>query len=104
MGTVAAGSVRVGEEIAISGGQTTRVRRIIAAQGETETAEAGEAVALQLSEERDIGRGSAFSAARDAVQVADQLQAHLIWCDDAPLWCRVAPTWSSSAPRWYPAA
>jgi bifunctional enzyme CysN/CysC len=84
-GTVAAGRISVEDEVAISGSPPSRVARVLGPDGDQHAAEAGDAVALQLADQRDIGRGAMLSASHDPAPVADQFQARLIWCDDAPL-------------------
>jgi bifunctional enzyme CysN/CysC len=79
-GTIASGSARPGDEIAIiPSGQTTRIKRLIGARGDIERAEAGDAVTVTLTEEIDVARGDMFASARERPQVADQFAAHLIW-------------------------
>ncbi len=84
-GTVAAGRVAVNHDVAVSSAPPTRVVAIHGPHGEQDAAEAGEAVAIELSDARDIGRGAVLSAIDDPAPMADQFQAHLVWCDDQPL-------------------
>ncbi|MBX6328761.1 MAG: sulfate adenylyltransferase subunit CysN [Pseudolabrys sp.] len=79
-GTIAAGSVRIGDEIvALPSGRLTRVASILGAEGETAVAEAGEAVTLTLADEIDVARGDMLAAARERPAVADQFAAHIVW-------------------------
>ncbi|WP_445193033.1 sulfate adenylyltransferase subunit CysN [Sphingomonas sp. Tas61C01] len=85
-GTIASGVVRVGDPVRIvPSGRTTRVARIVAAGGDREAAEAGEAITLVLADEVDCSRGDVIAAAADAPQAASQFQATLVWLDDAAL-------------------
>ena len=84
-GSVVAGRIGTGDDVAISDSPPSRIRRILGPTGEQGTATAGQAVVLELADQRDVGRGSLFSAADSPAPVADQFQAHLIWLHDAPL-------------------
>ncbi len=84
-GAVIAGRVGIGDEVAISDGPPSRVRRILGPDGEQSAAAAGDAIAVELADQRDVSRGSLLSAADNPAQTADQFQTHLIWLDDAPL-------------------
>ena len=85
-GTIASGSVSVGDEIAVlPSGQTTRVKRIIGPSGDLDAAAAGDAVTLTLADEIDIARGDMFAALRERPQAADQFAAHLVWMGSEPL-------------------
>ena len=79
-GTIAGGSMRPGDEIAVlPSGQTTRIKEIIGGQGKLDRAEAGDAVTVTLADEIDIARGDMLTASRERPQVADQFAAHLVW-------------------------
>ena len=79
-GTIASGSAKPGDEIAIlPSGQTTRIARIIGAGGNLDAAQALDAVTVTLADEIDIARGDMLAALRDRPQVADQFAAHLVW-------------------------
>jgi bifunctional enzyme CysN/CysC len=85
-GTVAAGSVKPGDEIvALPSGRRSRVERVLLADRDVPVAAAGQAVTLTLADELDISRGDVITAAARPAQVADQFAAHLLWMGDAPL-------------------
>ncbi|ROU05049.1 sulfate adenylyltransferase subunit CysN [Lysobacter enzymogenes] len=85
-GTIAAGSVRPGDEIvALPSGRRSRVQRIVTADGDLAQAVAGQAVTLTLADELDISRGDVIAGAAQPAQVADQFAAHLLWMDANPL-------------------
>ena len=85
-GTIASGVVRTGDAVRIvPSGRTTRIARIVAAGGDRDTAQAGEAVTVVLADEVDCSRGDVIAAAADAPQAASQFQANLVWLDDAAL-------------------
>ena len=85
-GTIAGGSVRVGDEVVVAGsGRITRVQRIVTAAGDSDTAQAGDAVTLLLADEIDIARGDLLASPKHRPQVADQFAAHVIWMSDEHL-------------------
>ncbi|HEX8418668.1 MAG TPA: sulfate adenylyltransferase subunit CysN, partial [Sphingomonas sp.] len=85
-GTIASGVVRAGDAVrVVPSGRTTKVARIVAAEGDRDTAQAGEAVTLVLDDQVDCSRGDVIAAAADAPQAASQFQATLVWLDDAAL-------------------
>ena len=85
-GTIVSGSVRAGDVIAIlPSGQTTRIKRIIGAGGDLDTAQARDSITVTLADEIDVARGEMFAALRDRPQVADQFVAHLVWMSNEHL-------------------
>jgi bifunctional enzyme CysN/CysC len=79
-GTIASGSARPGDEIAVlPSGQTTRIKSIIGPGGELQTAEVRDSVTITLDDEIDVARGDMLTALRDRPQVADQFAAHVVW-------------------------
>ena len=85
-GTVAAGSVRIGDSLALSGsGQTAEVTEIITPQGSEPLARTGEAVTLTLDREIDVSRGDLLASAGSRPDVADQMAAHVIWMSEEEL-------------------
>jgi len=82
-GTVASGSVSVGDELVVAGSaKISKVNSIIGSDGETSAARAGEAVTITLEDEIDISRGDLLSSMAHRPEVADQLAAHVIWMSD----------------------
>lgn len=79
-GTVASGSIGVGEDVVVlpSGG-TSKVKQILGPGGKCKTAAAGDAITLTLSDEVDIARGDMLVEPHLRAQVADQFAAHLVW-------------------------
>jgi bifunctional enzyme CysN/CysC len=85
-GTLAAGEVRPGMEIAVlPSGRRSAIARIVTADGDLDVAGSGQAVVLTLADEIDASRGDVITAASDPAEVSDQFAAHLLWMDDAPL-------------------
>ncbi|KGM53811.1 adenylyltransferase [Lysobacter arseniciresistens ZS79] len=85
-GTLVAGAVAVGDEIAVlPSGQRSKVKAIVTADGDLERAIEGQAVTLTLVDEIDASRGDVIAAASSPAEVADQFAAHLLWLGEQPL-------------------
>ena len=85
-GTVASGSIRRGDRVAVAAsGQESRIARIVTADGELTEARAGEAVTLTLAEEIDVARGDLLAQADSRPEVADQFAAHVLWMAAEPM-------------------
>lgn len=79
-GTIAGGSARVGDDIAVlPSGRITTINKIVAAGVDVTAASEGDVVTLVLSHEVDIVPGDMLAAAHDRPPVADQFAAHLTW-------------------------
>jgi len=84
-GTVAQGTVRVGDAVAdIASGQRASVKRIVTFDGDLAAAAEGLAVVLELDRDIDVSRGSVLAAADSAPAPAQTFEAHLAWLSDAP--------------------
>jgi bifunctional enzyme CysN/CysC len=85
-GTIASGRIARGEDIvSVLSGRTSRVARIVTADGDLEQAEAGQAVTLVLAGEIDISRGDMLAAPSERPEVADQFAAHILWMAEEEL-------------------
>jgi sulfate adenylyltransferase subunit 1 len=85
-GTVASGSIRVGEAIkALPSGKVSTVERIVTFDGDLPEAFAGQAITLTLADEIDISRGDALVAADNSVSLSNHLLADIVWMAEAPL-------------------
>jgi bifunctional enzyme CysN/CysC len=85
-GTIAGGTVRAGDDIAVlPSGRRSRVERIVTYDGDLDAAATGDAVTLTLADEIDIGRGNVLAAAGSDVAVSDQIAAHVVWMAEEPL-------------------
>ena len=85
-GTVTAGSVACGDEIAVlPSGRRSRIARIVTADGDLQHAGAGRAITVTLTDEVDASRGDVIAAASSQPEVADQFAAHLLWLGEQPL-------------------
>ena len=85
-GTVASGSIAVGDPIVVAAsGRTSRVKQIVTYDGDLARADTGDAVTLTLEDDIDIGRGDMLARPGASPDVADQFAAHLIWMERKPL-------------------
>ncbi|MFA7536755.1 MAG: sulfate adenylyltransferase subunit CysN [Desulfuromonadales bacterium] len=85
-GTVAAGTIRPGDAVAVaSSGQTSRVARIVTMDGDLDEAVAGQAVTLTLVDEIDISRGEMLTPPEERPCLADSLEAKIVWMHEEPL-------------------
>ena len=85
-GTIASGRVRRGDAVVVAAsGRTSKVARIVTADGDLAEAGAGEAVTLTLEDEIDAARGDVLAHPDARPEVTDQFAAHLIWMSEAPL-------------------
>ncbi|HWA01066.1 MAG TPA: sulfate adenylyltransferase subunit CysN [Caulobacterales bacterium] len=85
-GQIASGIVKPGDAIRVlPSGRTSRVSRIVTAEGDLQQAVAGQSVTLTLVDEVDCSRGDVISTADAPPEVADQFQAQIIWMAEEPL-------------------
>ncbi|RAI43861.1 sulfate adenylyltransferase subunit CysN [Rhodoplanes roseus] len=85
-GTVASGRISRGDAVVVQpSGVGTTVARIVTADGDRESAGAGDAVTLVLADELDVSRGDLLAAAARRAETGDQIQAHLLWMGEHPL-------------------
>jgi len=85
-GLLASGSVRRGDRVTVMPkGVTSQVKSIVTYDGELESAAAGQSVTLTLHDEVDVSRGAMLADAAMPPEVADQLQATLVWMHEEPL-------------------
>ena len=86
VGTLASGRLAAGDEIAVAGSpRTSRVARIVTADGDRAFAEAGDAVTLVFADERDVSRGDVLCAPRARPSFGRAFAADLIWMAEDPL-------------------
>ncbi len=93
-GTIAAGSVKVGDEITVlPSGKATKVKSIINAGDITEQyrnattneARAPMAVTLTTEDEVDISRGDMIVHTKNLPRVSNSLKVMLVWMDETPM-------------------
>ncbi len=85
-GTVAAGTIRPGDEVQVaSSGKTSRIARIVTMDGDLPLAVAGQAVTLTTTDEIDISRGDLLTGIGATPLYTRHPEAHLVWMSDEPL-------------------
>lgn len=85
-GTVASGSVVIGDLVEVSGTSArSRISRIVTLDGELPDASAGDAVSLVLESDIDVARGDILVKPHAAAHYQSHLSATLIWLGDKPL-------------------
>ncbi|HEY6006732.1 MAG TPA: sulfate adenylyltransferase subunit CysN [Geobacteraceae bacterium] len=85
-GTIAAGTIRPGDEVRVaSSGRTSRVARIVTMGGDLAEAVAGQAVTLTLTDEIDISRGDVLATTDAPPRLSRHPEAHLVWLHDEAL-------------------
>ncbi|EXE15728.1 sulfate adenylyltransferase, large subunit [Acinetobacter sp. 263903-1] len=85
-GTIALGTVNVGDEIiALPSGKRSTVKEIVTYDGNLEQAVAGQAVTLTLNDEIDISRGNLIVKAGDQPEISRSVRATVVWMTDQPL-------------------
>jgi bifunctional enzyme CysN/CysC len=63
-------------------GNESAVARGVTADGDLDEAVAGQSITITLTDEIDVSRGEVLSSVRDAAQVADQFEAHVVWMSE----------------------
>ena len=82
-GSVAAGSVAVGDAVRVTAsGQVATVTEIVTMDGSIERAGTGDAVTLRLDREVDASRGDVIAKADAPLEMTDQFEATLVWMHD----------------------
>ncbi|EHY0422907.1 sulfate adenylyltransferase subunit CysN [Salmonella enterica] len=85
-GTLASGSVKVGERIKVlPSGVESSVARIVTFDGDKEEACAGEAITLVLNDDIDISRGDLLLAANETLVPARHAAIDVVWMAEQPL-------------------
>jgi sulfate adenylyltransferase large subunit len=84
-GQLASGAIRPGDAVTVlPSGSQTRVRSIVAREGELAEAFAPMSVTVRLEEELDVSRGDMLVAAADPPQSARRFDATLVWMNQKP--------------------
>lgn len=79
-GTVAQGSVRVGDSLRVTAsGQTAVVTDIVSFSGSQPQAQAGDAITLCVDRQIDASRGDVFTLTNQPLPQTDQFEATLVW-------------------------
>jgi sulfate adenylyltransferase large subunit len=85
-GTIAAGTIRPGDEIQVAAsGKTSKVARIVTMNGDLPEATAVQAVTLTLADEIDISRGDLLTPPNATPLYTRHPETHLVWMSDEPL-------------------
>lgn len=85
-GTVASGQVAVGDAVKVlPSGKSSAVKDIITYDGSLNSAHAGQAVTLTLTDEIDISRGDILVKADDSINAVQYIQAHLVWMSETAM-------------------
>ena len=85
-GQIAAGTVRVGDEVlALPSGRVSRVERIVTFDGDLEEAVAPQSVTVTLTDEIDLSRGDLLVAPGEPARVVTRFAASLVWMESEPL-------------------
>jgi bifunctional enzyme CysN/CysC len=78
-GHIASGTVRAGDRVkALPSGRESRVARIVTADGDLDSAIAGQCITITLTDELDVSRGDVLVDVTAPPQAADQFEATLI--------------------------
>ncbi len=85
-GTVAGGSVHLGDSITVlpSGKQST-VKSIVTFDGELPSAVSGQAITLTLNDEIDISRGDMICLSNGLAQLGSHFEADIVWMSEDAL-------------------
>jgi len=82
-GTLAAGTVKPGDEIRVlPSGATAKVDEIVLFEEKLQQAQCGQAVTITLDKEIDASRGDMIVSAKDPCEVSDQFEVELVWMAD----------------------
>jgi bifunctional enzyme CysN/CysC len=84
-GTVASGTVTVGDEVLVAASKKpARVRRILTMDGDLGQAIAGQAVTLVLDREVDVSRGDVLVRPGETPEYSTHFQARIVWMAEEP--------------------
>ena len=85
-GTVASGTIAVGDEIIVTpSGKRSTVKEIVTFDGNREVAREDMAITLTLNDEIDISRGDIICKKDNPAEQANQFQAHMLWMSENEL-------------------
>ncbi len=82
-GTIASGSIEVGQEIAVlPSGVTTTVTAIESPDGEVDSASESDAVTIRVADNLDISRGTMFSGTTEKPHTDNSFEATVCWMSE----------------------
>ncbi|HEY4042564.1 MAG TPA: hypothetical protein VGM32_12070, partial [Rhodopila sp.] len=85
-GTVATGTVRVGDRVSVlPGPRPNTIARIVTADGDLPSASAGQAVTLTLQNEVDVSRGDVIVHETSTMRGHKAMTVRLLWMGEQPL-------------------
>ncbi len=85
-GLIASGRISKGQRVRIvPSGRESTVERIVTADGDLETAIAGQSVTLTLATDVDVSRGDVITVHDAPLECADQFEATVVWMHDAAM-------------------
>jgi sulfate adenylyltransferase subunit 1 len=85
-GTVASGTIRVGDTVAsLPSGKESKIASIVTFDGELEEASAGMAVTLTLEDEIDCSRGNMLVRPHQKPLASSSFHANVVWMDEKEL-------------------
>jgi bifunctional enzyme CysN/CysC len=85
-GTIAGGTVSIGDQISVQPtGTTAVVQQIVQFEKTLQHASKGEAVTLVLDREIDVSRGNVISSIINPASNTDRFEAHLLWMAEQPV-------------------
>ncbi len=86
MGRIESGTITLGDRvIVLPSGQSSRVKKILAFDGEIKDAFAPLSVTLLLENEIDVSRGDMIVKTTDSARVAQDYEADICWLSERPL-------------------
>ena len=85
-GTIASGSIRVGDEVTVlPSRKTSRIKQIVTYDGDLQEAQAPLAPTLTLEDEVDVSRGDMIVRSDNLPRVGQAFEAHLVWMTEQEL-------------------
>ncbi|MBU6378569.1 MAG: adenylyl-sulfate kinase [Gammaproteobacteria bacterium] len=85
-GTISSGRLSVGDSVLVQPSERrTTIASVRTSEGQADSAAAGDAAVVTLSDEIDVSRGDVLSAPGQPMQVSDHFTAHLVWMIDEAL-------------------
>lgn len=85
-GRIASGTLKPGDQIQIlPSRQTATVSRIVSYDGDRNEAVAQQSITITLNEQVDVSRGDVLTSFSHPCEVADQLQARLLWLSETAM-------------------
>lgn len=86
MGTIASGTVKVGDELTVlPSGKVSKVKEIVAFDGNLQEAFAPQSITITLEDEIDISRGDMLTHANSGLIARKEVSANVCWIGEEPL-------------------